>query len=316
MPTPTTKEPHLVSRVVLRAWAGDGGQFVRYDLRSGTSRPSGPAGMGFTRDLALEAAPAFERTWAAFENAWPKARAAVEDGSALADRAVVSLLRECIAVHMARTHDLMIVHRLTTERAVEESTESIAMDPAVADIYRARNGHDAAGPEELRELARHLLEEAERDVHASSFTANAIVETYDEARRIVDNKGVEIYQASEGEFLIGDAPAQTVGESLDEIGPLEGISWSRAQSILMPITRRHTIALGPENVMVAVAQEDVDRLNAAQIRAAHAHVAWHPAAGIESFAADKRAERPVRRTPAFPANTSFDITSLPKDSVR
>jgi hypothetical protein len=168
----------------------------------------------------------------------------------------------------------------------------------------------------LRDLARQLLEEAACNVDASSFTADAIVEAYDEASRIADNRGVEIYQAGDGEFLIGDAPAQTVGNSLDEFGPLEGISWSRASSILMSITRRHTIALGPENILRTIAREDVDRLNAAQIRAAHAHVAWHPAAGLESFAAVERAKRPLQRMPVFPTDASFDIASLPEDSPR
>ncbi len=305
-----------MSRVVLRAWVGDDGQFVRYDLQSGKSKLSGPDGMGFTKDLSLDAAPAFESTWSAFENAWPKARDAVEDGSALADAAVVSLLRQCIAVHMARTHDLLLVHRQTVLRAVEESVDSIATDPAVAAIYREQYGHDAAGPDELRELGRILLEEAARDVEASSFTADSIVEAYEEACRIVENKSVEIYESRDDEFLIGDAPAQTVGDNLDELGPLEGIPWSRASSILMPITRRHTIALGPESVLVTVAREDVDRMNAAQVRTAHAHVAWHPASGLESFAAVERAKRPPRRMPAFPTGASFDITTLRKDSSR
>jgi hypothetical protein len=314
MATPTTKEPHLVSRVVLRAWAGDDGQFVRYDLRSGKSKLSGPDGMGFTRALSLDEAPAFESTWSGFENAWPKARDAVEDGSALGDPAVVAVLRECIAVHIARTHDFLLVHEETIRRAVEESAGSIAENPEVAAIYRERYGEDAAGEEELRDLARGLLEEAASEVEASSFTADSIVEAYEEARRIVENKGIEIYQASDGEFLIGDAPAQTVGDTLEELGPLEGVSWSQARSVLMPITRRHTIALGPDNCLMTVAREDIDRLNAAQIRAAHAHVAWHPAAGFESFAAAERAKRPPRRMPAFPTDTSFDITLLSKDS--
>lgn len=313
MPTPTTKEPHLVSRVVLRAWVGDDGQLVRYDLRSGKSTLTGPDGMGFTRDLALGEAPGFEGTWSAFENAWPEARDAVERGTALADEAVLAVLRECIAVHIARTHDLLLVHRETTKRTVEASTDSIAADPTLSAIFLHRHGRNAEGPEELRDLARLLLEEARREVEASSFTADSIVEAYEGARRIVDGQGVEIYEAAEGEFLIGDAPAQTVGESLDELGPLEGIPWAQAQSIVMPVTRRHTIALGPENVLLTVAQDDVDRLNAAQIRAAHAHVAWHHEAGLEAFAAQERAKRPARRVPSFPTEATFDLTSLPKD---
>jgi hypothetical protein len=178
MPTPTTKEPHLVSRVVLRAWVGDNGEFVRYDLRSGKSTLTGPDGMGFTRDLALEEAPAFEGTWSAFENAWPEARDAVEHGTALTDEAVVELLRECIAVHMARTHDLLLVHRETIKRTVEESTDSIAANPALAAIFLDRQGRNAGGADELRDLARLLLEEASLDVAASSFTADSIMEAY------------------------------------------------------------------------------------------------------------------------------------------
>ena len=312
MPAPITKEPHLVSKVVLRAWAGADGRFVRYDLRSGKSKPSGPDGMGFTRSLSLDAAPAFESTWSAFENAWPKARAAVEDGSALGDAAVVALLRECIAVHMARTHDLLLVHEETIRRAVEASTASIAEDPAVAAIYRERFGRDAADPEDSRDFARLLLEEAAREVQASAFTADSIMEAYTEARRVVDSKGVEIYEADDREFLIGDAPAQTIGDGLEHLGPLEGVPWSHARSILMPITRRHTIALGPENILMTVGREGVERLNAAQIRAAHGHVAWHPEAGLEAFVALEAAKRPPRRMPEFPIDASFDITALPK----
>lgn len=85
MAPPTTKEPHLVSRVILRGWTGDDGQLVRYDIRAAKARLLGPDGMGFARNLSLEQAPAFESIWAGFENAWPKARAAVEGEQALRD---------------------------------------------------------------------------------------------------------------------------------------------------------------------------------------------------------------------------------------
>lgn len=308
MSTPITREPHLVSRVVLRAWADGRGELLQFDVRTGKRRRSGPGGFGYTRGVDLTDVPEFEARWHEFENAWRATRSLVEGTSTVPDEGALAILRDAIAVHMARTHDLVVVHAATTRRAIEESVDSVAHDPVLAPSYRDRFGVDLPDSDEGRRAgARRMLEAAAADIGASAFMAESILDAYAEARRIVDNKGVEIIDAADGEFLIGDAPAQTVAGDLVSIGPLDGVSWAEATSIWMPIGRRHAIALSNENVRYTIDHDGVDRLNAAQVRAAHAHVGWHPDAGLEAFAAAERERRPSARLPIFPFGTTFDI---------
>lgn len=301
----------MVSQTLLRDFCGPSNKLVRYDILSGKALSKGTAAMGYTKDLDLSAAPTFEAAWHGFENAWPRVRAALAGGNALADPEIVELLRDGVAVHMARSLDLLSVHHETWERVRQASAESVASDPRITVSFAARHGGLVpAGPQGRLIAATEEMDAQIAQARASSFSADAIEKAYADARRRVARGGVELAVADAGEFLISDAPAQTVRTGDDRVGPLEGISWEDGDTIVMPVGRRHAVAFGSATAEVHLAQDGIDYLNRVQMRAAHSYVAWHPDAALSAFADAERTRRPSRRAPAFPDGTNFDITRL------
>jgi hypothetical protein len=119
---------------------------------------------------------------------------------------------------------------------------------------------------------------------------------------------VEIAIADEGEFLISGFARAGARPDNDGVGPLDGISWRDAMTIVMPIGRHHTIAFGPANAELHLDGAAVAELNRRQVRAAHLHVVWHPDADLLAFADQERARRPGGRAPRFPPGAEFDVT--------
>lgn len=146
------------------------------------------------------------------------------------------------------------------------------------------------------------------EVEASPFTADAILEAYEDARALAGSAGVELVTAVEGEFLIGDAPAQTLLEGSEAVGPLGGMPWKGSSTICMPVTRRHAVALGPADDAFAVGRDAVDDLNRRQSMAAHQFLAWHPDADLRDLAAAARASRSPGGRVRLPADVSLDLT--------
>jgi hypothetical protein len=136
---------------------------------------------------------------------------------------------------------------------------------------------------EAETIATEIYDESIANIEASAFSADSMLELYDDARRVVAAAGLEIGIAAEGEFLIGDAPAQTHPRGPGGIGPLRGTPWRGAGTISMPIGRRHVLALGRRDAYVSLDRAHVDELNRRQILTAHRFIAWHPDAALRAF---------------------------------
>jgi len=93
---------------------------------------------------------------------------------------------------------------------------------------------------------------------------------------------VQIVHPAEGEFLIGDCPALTVGDG-GAVGVVGGVALGDGKQIVMPISPRTLIAVGPEAVGV-VDRRIVEELNEIQVRAAVDYVFMRPDSGLEPFA--------------------------------
>jgi hypothetical protein len=226
------------------------------------------------------------------EDRLPGVLQAVDDGTALGDPDALEVLRDCLAVHMARSRDLAalddVVWRVAGPAAVDRLAARLAGDPRVADSFRLRHsGLEPAGREalvmEAKAIAGELLGTSTADVEASSFRADRMLDLYQQARHRLDGAGVEIGVAREGEFLISDAPAQSLKAGHRGVGPRGGVPWSTASTIVMPIGRRAFLGVGPQNAYFDIDRAQVDQMNRMQIASAYESVAWHPDADLLSF---------------------------------
>jgi hypothetical protein len=263
--------------------------------------------MGATTAIPLDRAPKFERTWQRVETRIPFALEAIRDGRALGIPRVADTIRNCLAMHMARTLDILAVNDTVWLEARERSVASIAARPSTADSFRARRGLEPVGPGALEAEARTLYDEAVAAEKASPHTAESMLEWYASARAFLAGLEIEIGRAVEGEFLISDAPAQAIKFDATGVGVIDGTPWRSADAILMPIDRHYTIGVSRRGGLVELDQAQVDMLNRFQVLAAHEHVAWHPDADLLAFADAHRVEHQPR-VPGMPHGADLDVT--------
>lgn len=207
----------------------------------------------------------------------PRVLAALERHEPL-DEPLCDMLRRCLAVHLARSLTIWQLHQRALSRYREVIDKTVLRRPENAlhlDChFFARHGIWPAGPE-LRELA--VCEELEQlpDLLAT-MVPERFAENYDRAMQIIGPDAIGVCMARDGEFLIGDAPAQSLSSEKPGIGPLNGVSWTEATTMVMPITRRLAISTEPEAGYIDLDAHGVDVVNSIQIASAFRHVMWHP----------------------------------------
>ena len=83
------------------------------------------------------------------------------------------------------------------------------------------------------------------------------------------------------EFLLGDVPAITIDHA-GAYGIWHGVTVDDAEKIVMPLTSRLLVAIGPPDGACAIADDEVDACNEMQVREARVRGIRHGA----NFAAD------------------------------
>jgi hypothetical protein len=279
-----TKRPHLVSEVVSRRFLDDRHLLTRLTLATRSTKNVGVDGFGRAEQIYPKDPLAFEALWKGTEDRLPEAFAAVEDGSVFGDERLVVLLKDCLAFHLARGLTVARVHRRVVQEDRAAIVGRLATRPWVDETFRRRHsGLWPGGPEGREMVAAELIDEALTQLAASSFTPDRMVALFERAQPLVRGASLEIGVAQEGEFLIGDTPAVSLRAGYPGVGPLEGVPWDRATTIVMPIGRRHVIWLAREEGFVDVERLAVDYLNGVQVAAAERAVAWHPSAPLGPF---------------------------------
>ncbi len=281
---PPPKKLHLVSQALLRRFADERGLLASMSVRHRTVKLVGPDGLCWTRSLSPQNPETFEAVWKKTEDRLPELLNAVESQAVLGDQKLVDLLRDCLAVHWARSNTLPRLLQLTDPLSRRMLKSTMLHDPKLRAVFRERHrGLWPAGPESLSREADDLLDRASQSVAASGFVAELLMDNYNVAKERAYAEQVEIGIAEAGEFLIGDAPAQSLKAGHGGVGPLGGVPWAAATTIVLPLGRRHMMSLGSTSSYISLDQPEVDYLNRVQIATAQDHVMWHPDADLRSF---------------------------------
>jgi hypothetical protein len=272
-----SKDLHFVSKTVLSGFCNEGGRLERLDVKHPDTRPRlrTTTAVGYRNDLRPENPDEFEGYWHPMENAFSKAMGAVKDGSILEHEQLVEVLRDCLAVHFARSNRI--------ERITRESRE-----PALADATtEARNNLSLASPEGLvpigvearAAMARRTIDRIKETTFRHEVIApQRMIAIYEQVKTRSAGNGVEILVAKDGEFIIGDTPAHT-------FHPERGIdvAWDDAMTVFMPIGHHHAISLGPASRFYDIDLVTMDLINRTQVATAEGIVAWHPEAKMEGY---------------------------------
>jgi hypothetical protein len=145
-------------------------------------------------------------------------------------------------------------------------------------------GLHLSGPTSLGAFAERLIERSSvaRDHESGKLFRTSIEDTFNKVRAMASTWGVEVLTPERGQFLIGDNPALTIRT---EGGTTTyGMAFGDAHTLVLPISPKYLLALGPKNLTGTIPQEGVDRLNAVQVHAAERYVYMHPKSGLQEFA--------------------------------
>ena len=256
---------------------------MRFEIEHGRLRDVGVMGFGRAPSLYPADPTGFEAIWKRVEDGLPAAFAAVDDGSIFSKSDLVELLKDCLAVHLARGTTVSRVHAQAMKDLREWLVRTFAARPWIDDSFFRRHGFYPAGSDGRRMEAERMLEDGFAKLGTTSFTPDRMVALYNQVLPLVSAAELEIGVARQGEFLVSDTPAVSQRAGHAGVGPLGGVPWDRASTITMPIGRTHTLALGRHAGFIDLDQSMVDQLNDSQIKGAANVVAWHPDADLEAF---------------------------------
>ena len=259
-----TRKQHLISKALLHRFARPDGNLRSLDLKYGRVFLRNPSAVGWRWDFVTHLPNQAEQLWETVETGLAAALDGVENDSLTAIQE--SVLKQAIALHFFR--------RDATKLAFEQSiVRSIAHRG-----QKPREGHLTAP--RLAKLSALANESS------AEWFQDAIEDLFRRGTAEVLSAQLEIVTAVEGEFLIGDRAIL----SLSSDSGFGTLPFTDAATHLLPVGRRHAIALAPEGGAVQVEQTWVDQLNTAQIREASSHVFFHPDSGLDDFVTAARLE--------------------------
>jgi hypothetical protein len=275
---------HVVSRVILRRFCNDANLLTRLNVQYRATRLTGPDGFGREPRLHPANTGAFEAKWKDVEDRLPEALRALDDGRLLAEPDALLAIKDCLAVHMARSKIIPAIDDRMADAISERLAERMSDHPGIEDSFRRRHrGLVPAGSEARRMEAAAIVDEQIEAFRQSSWAADSMLRWYDEARKMVGAVQIEIWEARGGEFLIGDVPAPSIKRGHPRVGPLGGVPWRGANTIFMPLGRRHVIALTRAGGSFVAGPAEIEVMNRYQIGAAHREIAWHPDADFSAL---------------------------------
>ncbi|NUK86281.1 DUF4238 domain-containing protein [Streptomyces lunaelactis] len=281
---------HVVSQVLLRQFAtpvrhASGLQVQPYDLlypeRHCRTKPT--RAVGWIKDFVPYASASLEALWAEVEQKLPPVFHAVPQGTALGDPHALAVLRDLIALHYVRSqHYRDTFHRIFKEAHAEQRRWLLAEGQQ---LLRAatlqRTGLDTPGRQALAVRADELLSTMVESYGNGSLLRVRIEDSFRTAREWVAGVGLEILQAEEGEFLIGDNPAMTLRTEDEQL--IYGMALGDAHTAVLPLGPRHTLALGAADGAGSVPRAWVDRMNVLQVKTARRRVFTRPGSPLRRF---------------------------------
>lgn len=272
---------HLVSETVTSQFCDGRGLMMRLNVLHPDTPPKlkSPAGVAYTTELKPVNPIEFEELWHPMENRFPDAVAAVKDRTILDRPDLLNVLRDCVAVHLARSNTMDRVARAALEFSATRIIGRIANDPRLA----SPAGLIPGGPESRVCIAEMRVADAAESnrLRDEANTPNSMMRQYGQMVAWLERQPVEIHVAGDGEFMIGDTPAHTHD-------PVKGLDVPlfEASTVFMPISRHYVVAFGAVTKYQELDRRGVEWVNLHQVRSARNMVMWHPDADLAAFARD------------------------------
>lgn len=299
-------DQHVVSRVALARFAErvntKGEKKVQIFSRDHPkAKPTrlGPSGCGKFRHYVRFASKSSEQFWSRTETLPRPAADAADACTFYEDPAHLAAVRNAIILHFVRSIPALILSDRTW-RAMHDSQINKLLSQrseALFWLHKQRFGWVTHDESHLRIVAEDLIGSVAAQLDRGIYFRVSSAERYHRYCEMLREQPVELRCVPDGELLIGDVPALALREGHLGSGPFDGPGLADCDELVLPLGPRLLAVLGTESCYTEMTKEDVDRFNAAQVRAAADYVYMRPGSGLEQFA---RTVDPMQRPNKIP----------------
>lgn len=281
---------HTVSQVVLRQFVGRDTRgkegVATYSTKTGPlKQPRSVRTIGRLKDFVKIDGDTTEALWGKTEN---KMRAAIDAANSkkiLKDATHVETLKDAIALHFARSLEVLQAHRLLWEAAIAEMRNYYSNHSDQAQqLYYLKHGF-YAGTSQLaaEEMSKELSDTTRKLYEDGTIFRLRVAELFEQAQTASRTMGLQIVRPASGEFLIGDSPTFPFDWEAKKAGILGGVSFLQGKAIFLPIGPKRAVALSKKDEYIVAPRWLVDRLNWLQVMKAQSQIYYRPEAHFKKF---------------------------------
>jgi hypothetical protein len=301
--SPRVPGQHVVSKVMLRQFTiptKDGERLLAHSLRYGKAKLRAPKGVGKLEDFVKIDSKETEDLRGQTEQHLPAALSAPRTRRIFANPKHVAVVKDAIALHFARSLELLQAHAMLWEHGIERARQQhVADEAAMATLFYEKYGLLPPSARAAGEIiSEQLLAETRQLYESGAIFRLRVVDMFHAARQLAANAGLEIIRPARGEFLIGDVPAIPIDATRQALGVLGGVPFADASTVILPLGPRRLAALGRADAFRSVPGSFVKQLNAFQIAKAQTYVFMRPGSGLEPSVRSQRP--PTGPTPTGP----------------
>lgn len=281
---PVRPGQHVVSRALLVSWCtGNRKRDQRiwpYSLELGPLRPMSPSDVAKVERFVRIDSERTEMLWGTVETKLKQAVADIEAGTGLANPACIGTIKQAIALHYARSIEMLEAVERTFSPFVVAQKAAFLSDHASLDRLYEMKTRDAAGlqTEDARAAFVNAFFSRLEQLYASgTYFRFRVCYYFHTVSRLIDHLSLQVLRAPPGsEFLIGDVPVITSNATGDQRGVRNHVPIGDAATVVMPLSPRITVALDPVEADFTVDAAYVRRLNTWQVEAARYQVFTPP----------------------------------------
>lgn len=297
--TQLPRKQHLISATVMKPWMLPGTrQLAWHNLEYGTCQRKSPDVVAHEQDFIGVDSLQMEQRWAAIEVRIPELVAAV-DGRGPLTPTVEDIARQVLALHWARSRTPFELEKRIAplaRRVVIEEMIRDQRDLLVRAFRQQYGGLVPVGDDALRYFAQHHLQPDPTGMQHSF--RDRVVENFDTVLADLATKRIHVWEAAAGtEFVLSDLGLLSVSANSRVGGPLLGVTWLRADTVIMPLGPDVMIATGSIAGRMRLTVEQTLRLNTLMVQSSVRHVA-HRSGGLCDWIDATWQARPLRLEPA------------------
>lgn len=287
------KNQHVVSRAVLKNFsfkdANGGDALIPYNVRAKRElRALGIGGCGKIQHFIRYASQSLEDLWkSSVEDHLHQVSASIQDRSILNKPELVTVVKDCIALHLARSPRYLEIHSASLDKAERRlRPEAIArFKEPLSRLFFAKHGLHPAGNEALESILDEFFAAWRQANSDGLMERQDIEEAFERIRGTFAPLQIHVRLAPpKSEFLISDAPAFTYlfDASWQKFAKIQG-AIGDSNGVGMPIARDCFVTTDPDLRMDEVTAEFVDYLNTVQMKIAYEHVYYRRGSPLASF---------------------------------